>query len=89
MERSVTVPALTKEPWREPVACPAMADDVTDHDVLLEIYSQLVTIKRLLIALLVVVMLFGTTALFEASRDRSATKADAVVECLLAGRQNC
>lgn len=60
---------------------------MTDREVLLETYSQLVAIKRVLIALLIVVALFGATALFESSRDRSEQKANEQVECLLS--ENC
>jgi hypothetical protein len=64
-------------------------ETVSDQEVLLQVYSQLVAVKRLLAALVVVAVLFGATALFESSRSRSEDKADALVECLVAGRQPC
>ena len=58
-----------------------MAEEpVTDTEVLLELYGLLVTIKRILIALLVVVTLLDTTALFEWSRDRSQRNVEREVE---------
>jgi hypothetical protein len=63
--------------------------DVTDQEVLLEVYSQLVAVKRLLAALVVIAVLFGATALFDSAQGRSEDKADALVECLVAGRQPC
>jgi hypothetical protein len=66
-----------------------VAEDVTEQDVLLEIYRQLVTLKRLLIALLVVVVVLGGTSLYTAEQQRSEEKAEALVRCILAGRQDC
>jgi hypothetical protein len=65
------------------------SEDVSEREVLLEVYSQLVTVKRLLAALVVVAVLFGATALFDSAQDRSEDKADALVECLVAGRRDC
>jgi hypothetical protein len=65
------------------------SEDVSERDVLLEVYTQLVAVKRLLAALVVVAVLFGASALFESSRSRSEDKADALVECLVAGRRDC
>jgi hypothetical protein len=65
------------------------SEDVSEREVLLEVYSQLVMVKRLLAALVVVAVLFGATTLFESSRSRSEGKADALVECLVLGRRNC
>jgi hypothetical protein len=67
----------------------AVDEEPTDSEVLLEIYRQLRSIKALLIGLVVVVVLFGSAALFDAAQDRSERRADAKVECLLEGRQNC
>jgi hypothetical protein len=64
-------------------------ETVSDQEVLLQVYSQLVAVKRLLVALVAVAVLFGATALFESSRSRSEDKADALVECLVAGRRDC
>ncbi len=59
---------------------PAVAEEpVTDTEVLLEVYSLLVTIKRVLIALLVVVALLGATGVIEAAQERSERKAERYV----------
>ncbi len=61
-----------------------MAEEpVTDNEVLLEIYRLLVTIKRVLIALLLVVALLGTTAVIEAAQERSERNAERYVDELV------
>ncbi len=58
-------------------------ETITDTDILLEIYKTLVTVKRALIALVVVVSLVAVTGLVEWSRDRSQRNAARQVEELL------
>ena len=64
-------------------------DEINEKDVLLDVYDQLAAIKWVLVGLLVVVTLAAGAWWLTRATDTAQGQAEEMMECVMAGRQNC